>query len=324
MVFEVFRLAGSGGGGGGGGAQGSNRHKGGELDEDTAVGWCVLPLADSRLRVVRGSFRIPLLRGEPNPNIDLHESLETLVAADLETWLGNLYLDVRHLPREARLDGVGVDGGSSIGGEGYDIEYDHVRKVVRLGKGLMGSLATANGRWKRLRDAKKDDLGRSSVNDGAEGIPSLEDHDAVKDETGGRPPEEDATDLEAGQGAGPPADTARGADVGVKENIAASSAADEKTNVGETKTATGSGDKDAVLNGAQSNIFKDVVARATDKGRGATAGSKEKQGWSSLLSRRKINSGLKTATDSGEDQVTTQLFLRKRPRLSPRLSRRSS
>lgn len=150
MIFELFRLAGSGGGGGGSGTRNdSSRHKGGELDEDTAVGWCVLPLADSRLRVIRGSFRIPLLRGEPNPNIDLHEGLEKLIAADLEAWLGNLYLDVRHLPREARLDGPGAEGGSAMGGEGFDIEYDHVRKVVRLGKGLCANLTAPQGRWRR-------------------------------------------------------------------------------------------------------------------------------------------------------------------------------
>ncbi|CBJ31118.1 conserved unknown protein [Ectocarpus siliculosus] len=157
MVFELFRLAGSGGGGGGGGGArcGSSRHKGGELDEDTAVGWCVLPLADSRLRIVRGSFRIPLLRGEPNPNIDLHEGLEKLIAADLEAWLGNLYLDIRHLPRVARLDGPGLEGGSAIGGEGYDIEYDHVRKVARLGRGLWGKLIPSAGRWERWKARKE-------------------------------------------------------------------------------------------------------------------------------------------------------------------------
>lgn len=164
MVFELFRLAGSGGGGGGSGTRNdSSRHKGGELDEDTAVGWCVLPLADSRLRVIRGSFRIPLLRGEPNPNIDLHEGLEKLIAADLEAWLGNLYLDVRHLPREARLDGPGAEGGSSIGGEGFDIEYDHVRKVVRLGKGLCANLTAPQGRWRRGWGRGRDDS--STVDD---------------------------------------------------------------------------------------------------------------------------------------------------------------
>lgn len=171
LVFELFRLAGSGGaggagGGGSGGARcGSSRHKGGELDEDTAVGWCVLPLADSRLRIVRGSFRIPMLRGEPNPNIDLHEGLEKLVAADLEAWLGNLYLDIRHLPREARLDGPGEKGGSSIGGEGYDIEYDHVRKVARLGKGLTGKVGLSAGRWQRWKARKENAITDGKIGD---------------------------------------------------------------------------------------------------------------------------------------------------------------
>lgn len=170
MMFELFRLAGSGSSGSGGGARcGSSRHKGGELDEDTAVGWCVLPLADSRLRLVRGSFRIPLLRGEPNPNIDLHEGLEKLIAADLEAWLGNLYLDVRHLPREARSEGA--DGkGSLLGGNGFDVEYDHVRKVVRLGKGLWTGLATSKGRWQRWRGNDSGDSNGAVVTGGPDNV----------------------------------------------------------------------------------------------------------------------------------------------------------
>lgn len=157
MVFELFRLAGSVGvDGDSGGVQcGSSRHRGGEVDEDTAVGWCVIPLADSRLRVIRGSFRVPMLRGEQNPSIVLHESLEKLVAADLEAWLGNLYLDIRHLPREGRLE-----GGSLIDGEGFDVEFDHVRKFVRLGKGLTDNTPPSNTRtsdlWKRFWGKKVD------------------------------------------------------------------------------------------------------------------------------------------------------------------------
>ncbi|CAM9913527.1 unnamed protein product, partial [Ectocarpus sp. 12 AP-2014] len=195
MVFELFRLAGSGGGaGGGGGARcGSSRHKGGELDEDTAVGWCVLPLADSRLRIVRGSFRIPLLRGEPNPNIDLHEGLEKLIAADLEAWLGNLYLDIRHLPREARLDGPGVEGGSAIGGEGYDIEYDHVRKKAWLGRGLWGKLIPSAGRWERWKARKETGMDDDNDSHGD----GKGDHDGDNDNDGSNA---DDNDIETGGG----------------------------------------------------------------------------------------------------------------------------
>lgn len=210
LVFELFRLAGSGeGGGGGGGARcGSSRHKGGELDEDTAVGWCVLPLADSRLRIVRGSFRIPLLRGELNPSIDLHEGLEKLIAADLEAWLGNLYLDIRHLQREARLDGPGPDGGSVIGGEGYDIEYDHVRKVARLGKGLSGKVVPLTGlagRWQRWKERKKkaavdDDDGDDNDSDEDDDGDAGGDSDAAGD---GRSLNADA-DIETGDGGAKP------------------------------------------------------------------------------------------------------------------------
>ena len=163
MVFELFRLAGSGGtvSYDGGVHCGSSRHKGGELDEDTTVGWCVLPIADSRLRIVRGSFRIPMLRGEPDPNIDLHEGFEKLIAADLEAWLGNLYLDVRHMPRDVRLEEFEVEGGRPIGGEkGFDVEYDHVRKRVHLGNGLARKTSAdiahhAVDRWTRGLNKKR-------------------------------------------------------------------------------------------------------------------------------------------------------------------------
>lgn len=181
MVFELFRLAGSSGSGGCEGGHGNIRHKGGELEEDMAVGWCVLPLTDSRLRVVRGSFRIPMLRGEPNPNIDLHEGLENLIAADLEAWLGNLYIDIRQLHREARVEGSGIEGGSSIGGEGFDIEYDHVRKLVRLGKGLCGNKKSSDGWWQGGRSNRDNDVDNEGTLDALE---SYKDIETGGDETG--------------------------------------------------------------------------------------------------------------------------------------------
>lgn len=142
MILELFRLGDSSGSRIRGKYCGSHHKKDNVFKEDCSVGWSVLPLADSRLRVIQGSFRIPMVRGNLNPSIDLHETLEKLIANDLENWLGNLYLDVRHLTRiECDDVDVGEVGGSSAShGEGYDFELDYIRKVVRLGKGVSGHI----------------------------------------------------------------------------------------------------------------------------------------------------------------------------------------
>lgn len=151
MVFELFRLAGNGPSATrGNGEHYTSQRKGEELDEDASVGWCVLPLADSRLRIVRGGFRIPMIRGEPTPSIYLHATLEKLIADDLEGWLGNLYLDVRHLERLGR--DAANDGR-------YDVELDHVRKVARLSEALsdqpQGLGILSRWRWSRGQSKRK-------------------------------------------------------------------------------------------------------------------------------------------------------------------------
>ena len=267
LVFELFRLAGGAGAGGpGGGNCGSSRHTGGELDEDTAVGWCVLPLADSRLRIVRGSFRIPLLRGEPNPSIDLHEGLEKLIAADLEAWLGNLYLDIRHLPREGRLDGPGAEGGGAIGGEGYDIEYDHVRKVARLGKGLERKSAPSGGRWRRWIAGRKE---KSSA-DGGSGV----DDDASLKREGG--------DVEAGT-AGKDVETPTVSNEGMIRPLPPSTEelneeAEAKARRGSNGTATESERKDAKA-GDDEEKMAGSSGKKKDGKKVAWFGSVKKKGW---------------------------------------------
>lgn len=275
LVFELFRLAGSNAGGSGGARCGSSRHKGGELDEDTAVGWCVLPLADSRLRIVRGSFRIPMLRGEPNPNIDLHEGLEELIAADLEAWLGNLYLDIRHLPREARLDGPGEKGGSAVGGEGFDIEYDHVRKVARLGKGLMGKVSLTAGRWQRWKARKENAITEEKSDD--------DDDDAsLKGEEG---------DIEAGGGgrgvATPPADS----DVGVIKNVEASGEA-QRDSDGTAPKPFSNEEKLADTSSGQEDVKPDAEDEKTKDSGGAKKKEKKKAWFGTVKTKRWIDDAL--------------------------------
>eukprot|EP00903_Cladosiphon_okamuranus_P006402 g6267.t1 len=276
LVFELFRLAGSGVGGSGGARCGSTRHKGGELDEDTAVGWCVLPLADSRLRIVRGSFRIPMLRGEPNPNIDLHEGLEKLIAADLEAWLGNLYLDIRHLPREARLDGPGEKGGSAIGGEGFDIEYDHVRKVARLGKGLMGRVSLTAGRWQRWKARKENAITEENRNGDEDDDDNDDDDASLKGEE---------RDIEAGVSGRAVATSPADSDVGVIKDVEAARKA-KRDSDGTAPKPSSDEEKGTDSSTGQQEVKPDANEEEA-KDSGGTKKKKKKKAWFGTVEKKR-------------------------------------
>ena len=42
---------------------------------------------------------MPIIRGEMDPQIDKHETVEHLISQDLDHWLCNLYLEIVKLPR---------------------------------------------------------------------------------------------------------------------------------------------------------------------------------------------------------------------------------
>jgi hypothetical protein len=90
---------------------------------DRVVAWGVLPMCDSKLRMVRGKFKIPLLRGDVDPSIRLYSQLEHQLSTDLSCWMANLYLEVRALPRRSRGPQAPTE---------FDVEYDHVNKILRL------------------------------------------------------------------------------------------------------------------------------------------------------------------------------------------------
>eukprot|EP00753_Platysulcus_tardus_P019873 PLAT7594.1.p1 GENE.PLAT7594.1~~PLAT7594.1.p1 ORF type:complete len:1147 (-),score=675.26 PLAT7594.1:128-3175(-) len=69
---------------------------------DKVVGWTALPMVNARFDIVAGKFRLPLLRGEIDPTIHKYASIEEAYTQDLDRWLCNIYLDVRHMPKEIR------------------------------------------------------------------------------------------------------------------------------------------------------------------------------------------------------------------------------
>ncbi|XP_046869986.1 uncharacterized protein LOC124462461 isoform X3 [Hypomesus transpacificus] len=64
------------------------------------LGWAPWPLCGLSLQPVQGSFRAPLLRGGPSPRLDQFRKIEALMSSDLDTWLCNLYIQVRRLPSD--------------------------------------------------------------------------------------------------------------------------------------------------------------------------------------------------------------------------------
>ena len=94
--------------------------------KDTVVGWGVLPMCDGYFSVVKGCFKVPLLKGPVDRTIDLHRAFEDLYRQDLSRWLANIYVEVRYLPRKT-LDAAGLPSSE------YDIEYDFVNSLLNLG-----------------------------------------------------------------------------------------------------------------------------------------------------------------------------------------------
>ncbi|KAK1806424.1 hypothetical protein P4O66_004941, partial [Electrophorus voltai] len=64
------------------------------------VAWGAFPVCNCSLALTQGTFRTPLLWGSPRPALDRFSKIEQLLATDLDTWLCNLYFQVRRVPRE--------------------------------------------------------------------------------------------------------------------------------------------------------------------------------------------------------------------------------
>ncbi|XP_072175940.1 uncharacterized protein [Diadema setosum] len=81
LVFELFLLRGT------------------LLPVDKVVAWGVFPICDGQFEVLQGKYKAPMLRGEMDTRIELHESIEKLMASDLDHWLCNVYFEIVRLPR---------------------------------------------------------------------------------------------------------------------------------------------------------------------------------------------------------------------------------
>uniref|UniRef100_A0A8C4E6B2 Orofacial cleft 1 candidate gene 1 protein n=1 Tax=Dicentrarchus labrax TaxID=13489 RepID=A0A8C4E6B2_DICLA len=64
----------------------------------SVLAWGAFPVSGPDLSHVHGRFKTPLLRGEPNTQLDQFKKIEALISSDLDHWLCNLYFQVKRLP----------------------------------------------------------------------------------------------------------------------------------------------------------------------------------------------------------------------------------
>eukprot|EP00741_Cyanophora_paradoxa_P008257 tig00001278_g7987.t1 len=73
--------------------------QGPQCPTDKVVAWGAFPMYNPALDVVNGRFRVPLLRGEVDPEVDTHRKYERAYYKDLDRWLCNMYFEVVPLSR---------------------------------------------------------------------------------------------------------------------------------------------------------------------------------------------------------------------------------
>lgn len=73
---------------------------------DRVVAWTVLPAVDISCNYTVGKFRLPLLRGPIDPDLDLYSRFEEAYTSDLDRWLCNVYVEI-HLESKESLSGDG-------------------------------------------------------------------------------------------------------------------------------------------------------------------------------------------------------------------------
>ena len=50
---------------------------------------------------MEGKFKLPILRGEHSPAIQHYKTIEEIIGNDLNSWLCNVYVEVKHLPKSS-------------------------------------------------------------------------------------------------------------------------------------------------------------------------------------------------------------------------------
>merc|ERR1712136_587541 len=81
LVFEMFLL------------------RGAMSPVDRVVAWGAFPVCNGEFEIIKGRFKVPLLRGHVDKRITKHSTIEQLISSDIDHWMANLYIEVVRLPR---------------------------------------------------------------------------------------------------------------------------------------------------------------------------------------------------------------------------------
>ncbi|DBA05203.1 TPA: hypothetical protein N0F65_005053 [Lagenidium giganteum] len=88
--------------------------------KDHVMGWGVLPLSTPDFEVVKGKYKVPLLRGDVDPTMDKFRDIEAMYQDDLSSWLCNFYFQISHLEKECHMK------------RDFDVELDEQTALLRL------------------------------------------------------------------------------------------------------------------------------------------------------------------------------------------------
>jgi hypothetical protein len=96
---------------------------------DRVVAWSVLPAVDIQCHYTVGKFRLPLLRGPVDPDLDLYSRFEKSYTNDLDRWLCNAYIEIRLESKET------ITGDGSMMLSNQEIVMDYTSQLLQVRKG---------------------------------------------------------------------------------------------------------------------------------------------------------------------------------------------
>lgn len=82
--------------------------RGGRRIADRVLAWGAFPLSDGSKSLVRGRFKVPLMRGELNTRVDKYHLLQHRLSTDIDYWLCNLYFEANPIPLRAQFNWTGM------------------------------------------------------------------------------------------------------------------------------------------------------------------------------------------------------------------------
>jgi len=75
------------------------------------IAWAALPMCNEHFSFISGKFKLPLIKGEHSPATKLYSQIEASIASDINTWLCNMYIEIKLCPLPQGL----IDSSTTVG-----------------------------------------------------------------------------------------------------------------------------------------------------------------------------------------------------------------